>query len=203
VTTSLKRPQRRGLADIRRIASGNSALAVLAGCLLFCAPAAIGQDVTESSLKAAFVHNFVKFTEWPRDALPPAGPLVACVVGDAGFGDALGNYVKGHPVDGHDIVVSRIAADGMPQSCHLLYVSGITAKQAAQVVAGLKRAPVLTLSDVDQFARVGGMAQLYVEDGRIRFRVNLENTRRSGLQFSSKLLSLATLVTEDPNALPR
>jgi hypothetical protein len=82
-------------------------------------------------------------------------------------------------------------------------VSGITAKQAAQVVAGLKRAPVLTLSDVDQFVRVGGMAQLYFEEGRIRFRINLENTRRCGLQFSSKLLSLATVVKDDPNAIPR
>jgi len=188
------------MSDIRRFAHGYRALAVLCGCLLFCAPAAIGQDVTESALKAAFVHNFVKFTEWPRDTLPPAGPLVVCVVGDASFVDALGNYVRGHPVDGHTIVVSRIAADGAPQSCHLLYVSGITVKQAAQAVAALKQAPVLTLSDVDQFVRVGGMAQLYVEDGRIRFRINLENTRRSRLQFSSKLLSLATLVKDDPNA---
>jgi len=188
------------MSHIRRIPNGHLVLAVFSGWLLFCAPAAVGQDVTESSLKAAFIHNFVKFTEWPREALPPAGPLVVCVVADASFGDALGNYVKGHPVDGHDIVVSRIAADGMPQPCHLLYVSGITAKQAAQVVAGLKRAPVLTLSDVDQFVRVGGMAQLYFEEGRIRFRINLENTRRTGLQFSSKLLSLATLVKDDANA---
>ena len=68
-------------------------------------------------------------------------------------------------------------------------------------MAGLSGAPVLTISDVDQFARIGGMAQLYVEDGRIRFRINLENTKRSRLQLSSKLLSLATLVKDDPNAL--
>ncbi len=61
--------------------------------------------------------------------------------------------------------------------------------------------PVLTLSDVEQFARVGGMAQLYVEDGRIRFRVNLENTKRSRLQFSSRLLALATLVKDDASAI--
>ena len=81
------------------------ALAVLSGCVLSCATAAIGQDVTEASLKAAFIHNFVKFTEWPRDVLPPAAPLVACVLGDPAFGDVLSHYVKGHPVDGHDIVV--------------------------------------------------------------------------------------------------
>jgi hypothetical protein len=169
-------------------------------CLLLCTRAAIGQDVTEQALKAAFIHNFVKFTEWPQDVLPPAAPLVICVFGDAAFGDVLENYVKGHPVDGHTIVVSRTSADVKPRSCHLLYLSGVTAKQAAQVVAGLKDAPVLTLSDADPFARLGGMAQLYVEDGMMRFRVNLDNTTRGHLRFSSKLLSLATLVKNDPNA---
>jgi hypothetical protein len=82
-------------------------------------------------------------------------------------------------------------------------VSGITAKQAIKVTVGLNGAPVLTISDVDSFAQAGGIAQLYVEDGRIRFRINLDTTKRSHLQFSSKLLALATLVKDDPNAIPR
>ena len=177
-------------------------LAVLSGFLLFCATAAVGQDVTESSLKAAFIHNFVKFTEWPRDVLPPAAPLVACVLGDPAFVDVLGNYVKGHPVDGHDIVVSRVTLDApMPRSCNLLFVSGITARQASRLVVALNGAPVLTLSDVEQFAQVGGMAQLYVEGGTIRFRVNLDNATRSRLQFSSRLLALAKLVKDDGNVI--
>lgn len=186
------------MTTLRRLA-----LAILSVCLLLRTPAAIGQDVTESSLKAAFIHNFVRFTEWPPDVLPPAAPLVACVLGDTAFGDVLENYVKGHPVDGHTIIVSRIAAEGMGgtlRSCNLLYVSGIRAGRAAQVAAGLKGTPVLTLSDVAQFARVSGMAELYVEDGRIRFRINLRNSKHSHLQLSSKLLSLATLVKDDPNA---
>lgn len=174
--------------------------AVLSGCLLICASPARAQDVTESSLKAAFIHNFVRFTEWPQEVLPPAAPLMACVLGDAAFGDALTNYVKGHPVGGHAIVVSRIAADSMLRSCHVLFVSQITARQAAQVMAGLTGAPVLTLSDIDQFAQVGGMAQLYVEAGTIRFRVNLDTATRCRLQLSSKLLSLAKLVKDQPNA---
>ena len=163
----------------------------------------MAQDVTELALKAAFIHNFLKFTEWPKDVLPPSAPLVACVVGDAAFVDVLGNYVKGHPVAGHDIVVLRIAVDGPPRTCHLVYVSGTTARQAVQIVAALNGAPVLTLSDMDQFAQAGGMAQLYVDQGRIRFRINLNNTTGSRLQFSSRLLSLATLVRNDPNAIAR
>jgi YfiR/HmsC-like len=189
------------MSRFRLVTFRHATLAILAGCLFFCAPDAIGQDVTELSLKAAFIHNFLKFTEWPKDVLAPAAPLAVCVLGDAAFGDVLQNYVKGHPVDGHEIVVSHIASDAKPRLCHLLYVSGITARQAAQVVVALNDSPVLTLSDIDPFARIGGMAQLYVQDGRIRFRINLDNTKRSRLNFSSRLLSLATLVKDDPNAL--
>ncbi len=178
-------------------------LATFSVCLLLSTPIAIGQDVTESSLKAAFIHNFVRFTEWPRDVLPPAASLVACVLGDATFGDVLENYVRGHAVDGHTISVLRVAAEkieAIPRSCHLLYVTGVTALQATQAAAGLNGVPVLTLSDVDHFAQGSGMAELYVENSRIRFRINLTNTKRSRLQLSSRLLSLATLIKDDPNA---
>jgi hypothetical protein len=173
---------------------GKLRLAILCAGSLFCAADAHGQDVTESSLKAAFIHNFAKFTQWPREVLPPAAPLLACVLGDTTFSDVLGSYVKGHPIDGHEIIVSHVASQEAARSCHILYVSGVTSKWAAKVVADLNGAPVLTLSDMDQFAQAGGMAQLYVEDGRIRFKVNIDSTQSSRLQFSSKLLALATLI---------
>jgi YfiR/HmsC-like len=191
------------MSRARPVARRRGPLAVLSVCLLLGATAARAQVVTESSLKAAFIHSFVRFTEWPKDVLPPSIPLQACVLGDPAFADVLRNYVNGHPIDGHPIVVSRMTANGLLRSCHLLYVSGVTSKQAAEVAAGLDGVPVLTLSDVDQFARVSGTAQLYVENGRIRFRVNLANARRARLQLSSRLLSLATLVTEAPNASNR
>ena len=166
---------------------------VLVASALCCATGARAQDVTESALKAAFIHNFVKFTQWPLDVLPPAGPLAACVLGDAAFSGVLETYVKGHPVDGHDIIVSPVA-EARARPCHILYISGVSAKRAAQVVADLNGAPVLTVSDLNDFALAGGMAQLYVEGGTIRFKVNIDSTRSSRLQFSSKLLALATLI---------
>src|SRR5436190_12527860 len=88
----------------RRPTLRHNALAILAGCLVLCAPEAIGQEVPELSLKVAFIHNFLKFTHWPEDVLAPGAPLAACVLGDASLGDVLQNYAKGHPVDGHEIV---------------------------------------------------------------------------------------------------
>ena len=69
-------------------------------------------------------------------------------------------------------------------------MSGVTPAQVAAILAAVRGAPVLTISDVDDFARHGGIAQMFVENGRMRFDLNLEAAKRSRLQLSSKLLVL-------------
>jgi hypothetical protein len=159
------------------------------------------QDVTEPSLKAAFIYNFAKFTEWPADVLSGSTPFTACVLGDAPIGDALERSVKGRQLVGHVIAVQRVAPDGPLKACHLLYISGLKAAQIAGIVDAIKGAPVLTISDVDDFARMGGIAHVFVENGKMRFDLNLELAKRARLQLSSKLLVLAARV-HDGSAAP-
>ena len=63
--------------------------------------------------------------------------------------------------------------------------------QAATLVAGLRDAPVLTISDVEGFTQLGGIAQFFFEHGQLRFNVHAESARRARLQISSRLLALA------------
>ena len=66
-------------------------------------------------------------------------------------------------------VCRRVALDGPLRTCHLLYVSGVTAAQVSAIVTIVKGAPVLTISDIDDFAPLGGIAHMCVEDRRMRF----------------------------------
>jgi len=159
-----------------------------------CGSIGRAQDVTEPSLKAAFVYNFAKFTEWPQDVLSGGAPFNACVLGDAPIGDALERSVKGRQLGGRTIAVLRVAPDGPLKSCHLLYMSGLKTAQIVTVVEALRGVPVLTISDVDDFARLGGIAHVFVENGKMRFDLNLELAKRARLQLSSKLLVLAARV---------
>jgi uncharacterized protein DUF4154 len=182
---------------LARVSWRRGAGAALAACLL-CASTAQTQDVTELSLKAAFVYNFAKFTEWPSDALPATASFTACVLGDGPISDALERTVKGRLLSGRSINVSRMTLDGPLRTCHLLYVSGVTAAQVSAIVTMVKGAPVLTISDLDDFAPLGGIAHVFVEDGRMRFDLNLDRARLSRLQLSSKLLTLASRVNDGP-----
>jgi hypothetical protein len=173
-----------------------SCLFVLAGVVV---PA---QTASAPALKAAYLYNFAKFTEWPEDALPAGAPLVICVVDDLNLTKALEDVTVGRDVDGHALVIRKIELEGPLRSCHLLYAD-VDSRAGSRLIDVLKDAPVLTVTDFGQFAAMGGTTNLFVEEGRIRFAVNLEATARARLRISSRLLSLAKLVKlvkDDTNA---
>ena len=168
--------------------------AITAVLLTPLAPAA--QDVTEPALKAAFIFTFAKFTQWPDDASAPSEPRILCVLGDPAIGDALARVVKGRTLGGHSLGVKQASAAAPPPSCHVLFVSGISVTRAASLIEGLRDAPVLTISDVNGFTRVGGIAQLFFDRGQLRFNIHRGAAKRARLQLSSQLLTLATPETE-------
>ena len=148
------------------------------------------QDVTAAALKAAYIYNFVRFTEWPA-GLPASEPFIMCVLGDGAVGDALGRAVTGRALAGRRMVVSMVAAPGPKDACRVLYVSSLMPSQAEKLVAELRDAPVLTISDIEGFTEVGGIAQFFFENGQLRFTIRMESAKRARLLISSRLLALS------------
>jgi hypothetical protein len=155
------------------------------------------QDVTEVSLKGAFIFNFARFTEWPLESLPASAPVSACVVGDRGVGEVLKRAVSGQKLNGRAIVVSIVEPSVALPACHFLYVSGVARARMAEIVYSVHETPVLTVSDDDSFIKLGGMIQVFIESGKMRFRINPKSAKRARLQLSSRLLALADLVEVD------
>lgn len=157
------------------------------------APArAIAADAPDIAVKAAFLYNFVKFAEWP--ALPAAAPIVVCIVGDDGIAAAVAETVRGQNIGGHALEVSRSRDSTAWRGCHLLFVGDREIKQFAAAKGGIKGQPVLTVSDGKGFARAGGVIELFIEDGRMRFAINLDVMEQTGVHLSSRLLGLAKVV---------
>jgi uncharacterized protein DUF4154 len=183
-------------------------VAALGRCIIIAATAALltpaspahAQAVAGSALKAAYLYNFAKFVEWPADSLPGEAPLLLCVSGDNGVADALEDAIRGRIVDGHRVVLRRVKLDDSVRVCHVLYVSSLTAHDAGLLVDRLAGVPVLTASDLDRFAEIGGVAHLFLDGNRMRFAINLESAQRARLKVSSKLLGLAKIVKDESNA---
>jgi hypothetical protein len=122
------------------------------------------------------------------------------VLGDLAVAGALEATARGHAIDGRELRVRTVMADDPFASCRLLYVSGVDSTTTARLLDGVGTRPVLTISDDESFAASGGIAELFVENGRMRFAINVMAARRAGITLSAKILSLAKLVKDDRHA---
>jgi hypothetical protein len=52
----------------------------------------------------------------------------------------------------------------------------------------------MTVGESDGFLEQGGMIRLDVEEGKIRFAINLDASEQAGLKISSRMLLLAKTV---------
>lgn len=145
---------------------------------------------TEYEIKAAFVYNFAKFVEWPADS----APLRLCVFGKDPIVRAL-EQIKGNTVKERKVEVLMLDATMDVRECNLLFIVPSMEKHLDRIVAISRGAGMLTVSDTDGYAQRGVMINIFTEKGKFRFEINLDAVQRGGLKISSKLLSLARIVT--------
>ena len=163
------------------------AAAALGAALLLLATPAPGQEASfEYRVKAAYLFNFTKFVEWPGEALPPGAPITICVTGSNPFGAALEETIRGESVNGHPLETRAAPpADG----CHVVFVP--RGANAAALLRPFQRHAALTVGESDTFLHDGGMVNLVLDAGRVRFEINPEPAERAGIRISSRLLRLA------------
>jgi len=181
----------------RRRAGLRLAFALGLGLLLVSSPNAGRGQVSEQQLKAAFLFKFTQYAEWPSEALGPAdAPIRICVLDRAGLAQVLGEAVEGRTAGSRPLVTSLIEGAQEALGCHLLFVGASTGQEVMALLEELTGQPVLTVGDMEGFAQLGGMINLAKQGNRLRFEVNRRAVERAGLQLSSQLLKLASLVGE-------
>jgi hypothetical protein len=154
------------------------------------------QSPTEYQVKAAYLFNFLKFVEWPDDpAADLHGKWVIGIVGDSPIGGELAQLVQGKNVQGRELQVKKFQAAENLRACNILFISESEKVHVPSILAALRGSSVLTVADMDNFIGSGGMIQFVVEDARVRVAIDVGATGRARLKVSSKLLSLARVVT--------
>lgn len=174
---------RHGLTPIRGFLIGLLAL-------LMPVFAARGEAVPEYALKAAFLYNFARFTEWPA---VPAQEFNLCVYGKNPFGERL-DTVSGKPLHGKPVHILLPGALDSLGDCHILFIADSALPSLPQVLAALERQPILTVAEGEGRVDQGIMVGLLLEGSRVAFEVNLAAIRRSGISVSAQLLQLSRRV---------
>lgn len=150
---------------------------------------------TEYQIKAAFLYNFAKFTEWGgANPVSRERGFVMCVAGKDPFGPALA-AIEGKLVHGQRLRVRLGVPLEEARGCNMLFVSEFEERRAPAFLKAVQEHPVLTVSDIEGFTDAGGMIGLVLADSRIQFDVNLAPANRANLKISSQLLGLARSVS--------
>jgi hypothetical protein len=153
---------------------------------------------TDYDVKAVYLYNFGRFVEWPSTVTAKSEVFNVCILGQDPFGPALDATLAGETISGKSISAKRISTPQEAVNCQILFMSSAEESRLNKIIEALDKGAVLTVSDMPQFSRRGGMIQFVVEGKKVRFEVNLTAVQRAGLTLSSELLKVATAVRRGP-----
>jgi hypothetical protein len=190
-------------ASVLRLA----ALLVLALGSMLAMPASRAVPADETSIHAAYVINFARYSKWPGTeastepfviaALGPPESIAALKRLAAQAGGSAGRRIAVRPISLNTVAPPQDRAVRAVQSrldgAHVVYVAASHRAWNDAVIAATRDRAVLTVGVGSDFTATGGMFGLIEDRGRVRFTANEDVIRRSPIQVSARVLMLARM----------
>jgi len=162
---------------------------LIAGMLNFVpTPSHATSTATEHTLIAAFLYNFLKFTEWPEGTV--STEIVLCTSKGGTFEEL--DAISGKVAQSKPVKIKRISPNEPSDDCQLLFLPREDgAERIRQWLALTRNKPILIVSNVNEFLDMGGMIGLMNDGRNLNFEVDLTRVRQANLKLSAQLLQIA------------
>ncbi len=166
----------------------------LAGSVLFLFyffPLSAAQEIeiNAEALKAAFLHNFPSFINWPN--MPET--LDLCILGESPFGktlEALNRQAQLQDAEQTLRIQYHNRVQGL-ENCHMVYISDSEKYRQTAILDHLANHPIVTVSSLPNFARRGGHIEFFTVQKRVRFYINNTMLKQQKLKAGANLLRVA------------
>jgi hypothetical protein len=155
---------------------------------------AADSSASDVALKAAFVYNFSKYTEWPPDT--SGGSLVLCLHNVTPAQEQAFAPLNGRMANSKAVQLRVVDSNGETGGCHVIFF-GKGTQRAVIDKTHARAAPLLSVGDSEEFIEAGGIIALVERDNRLQFDINLAAARRANLKISAQLLKLAYKIRDD------
>jgi len=143
----------------------------------------------EYRVKAGFVLNFPLFAELPKRR-ENGSPFTICIIGDTPLEGALA-LAKGKRIGNNPLVIELINDSDQMEPCRVLFIAPTERYRLQPLLAEAGSRGILTVSDMRDFVRMGGMIGLVTVNSRITFELNQTAARKASISFDTQLLKLA------------
>jgi hypothetical protein len=168
----------------------------------------------EHQIKAAFLYNFVQFTDWPEGKLSEPNAITIGLLGEHPFGNAF-DPVKDKTVKNKRLIIKNLGkfrksftqddagklefANYIEQlrKYHVLFICDSERENFKTILDAIKGYGVLTVGETTDFLNFNGIITFIPGTEKIVFEVNQKVCEQEGLKISSKVLRLARKVITD------
>lgn len=153
----------------------------------------LAQPVSEYALKSALLFKLPQFVY--RQEMDRSVPLSICVLGSNPFGNTLERLAQ-NAIDGRAVRTVRLDGPRDASACDFVFISRSETNGLDGILRRIATYPVVTVSDIEGFARSGGMVELALgSDGTaISILINRRAAQKQGIEFNAQLLRLAKVV---------
>lgn len=152
----------------------------------------------EYQIKAGYLRHLGKFIQWPADVFPrDDSPLVLCLLGDSPFSNDIVKALNNKRVRQRQLqVVQMQTISQRSEQCHILFVSRSEEGRLAAILDWVESRPILSVSDINNFARRKGMIEMSIKEQKIALIIHLPSIKSSNLIVNPQLLSLSTIIQD-------
>lgn len=169
-----------------------AALAAAMLVALFAAGGALSQTLTEDEVKAAYLYNFARFTEWPPAAFAsPSAPLRICTIGATAGLDAALRRFEGKAANERALGIRTGVPPDAAADCQLVYLGETESARLLPLRGADGR---LVVGEGETALDRGALIALHPVGRRLGFAVDLAAVRRAGLKLPAQMLALAVEV---------
>lgn len=137
----------------------------------------------ENKIKAAYLFNFTKLIEWPEATFANAPEVVICIDNTEEFTAFLRELTQNRTVGRQQRTV-KVASLSDASHCHLAYI-----KHSKNYSTNVIETTVLVGDENTSADKLA--IQLFQQNGKIRFAIDMDEVNRLNLAISSELLKLA------------
>ncbi len=149
---------------------------------------------SEYKVKSVYVYNIAKFVKWDHKTfLKKDSSFNIAIYGDGDIYEYM-KVLESKKILNHQISITNINDLNNIGKYHIIYVAKDKQDKLNNIKQAINKKTILIASDIRDFAKKGGHIEIRTIGKRLKLFINNYYAKQNNIQFSSKLLKLATIV---------
>lgn len=140
-------------------------------------------------MKAGYLLNIPLFAD--QRPTPDCSAFTVCIIGDTPLPGVLQGMAANKRIKTRPVAVKTVDEVAQLDCCQVLFIASSERYRLQRLLAEAHKRGVITISDMRDFTKLGGMVSLVTINNKIGYDLNLTAARSASVSFSSQLLKLA------------